>query len=85
MTHDVVNVTRFSSEAPGAAEHSWSGLDHLLSQVLIGYRKTVGRLHWTLRHLKLRLQTHPLRGAAPGLLRIQTPLLQQVSALHANG
>ena len=32
----------------------------LLLRLPIGSRDAVGRFHWTLRTLKLRLQTHPL-------------------------
>lgn len=80
--HDVVEVTRFSSETPGTAEQSRCG-PYLLIRLLIGRRTALRRLHWTVGHLELCLQTEPLRfGVAR--LRLQTSLLHGVRALHAS-
>lgn len=72
VSHDVVNVTWFSSQTAGAAEQRRSsGPDHtnlhLLFLLLIGHAQTVRRFHWTLCHLELHPQTHSLRSAAPRL------------------
>lgn len=87
VAHDVVYVTWLSSETSGAAEWRRSGQDDTnLLYLLIGQSQRVGRFHWTVCSLELRLQTHSLRSAAPRIrFRFQTSLLQQVGALHANG
>lgn len=50
VAHDVVDVTRFSSETPGAAEQRRSGWIHteLQTWLLIGWSESVRRFHWTL-------------------------------------
>lgn len=85
MAYDVVDVTRFSSQTPGAAERRGAGPHHsnLLIRLLIGCFESIGRFHWTLSDLELHPQTQTLRSAAPRL-RVQAPLLQEVHALHHN-
>lgn len=87
-SHDVVYVTRFSSQAPETAAWSGCGPDHvhLLLELLIDCIEVGGRLHWRLQWLKPHIHTQTLRSAAPGFhLRLQTSLPVQVDALHGNG
>lgn len=79
----MIDVTRLSSQTPGAAERIGAGPHHSNLLLLIGRFESIGRFHWTLSDLELHPQTQTLRFAAPRL-RVQAPLLQNVHTLHHN-